>query len=306
MWETASRLGTGTVGGRRWARHGAGTVVGMSGEDKLPAAVKAAVADVLQQLFSGTQIVNIFSEADAPGERPVGANKTEMSRVWLTRAEREGIHFAVLGKVLEHVMEVDLDAMYNSEPWVETQKRLTAILGKYGLTYHQGGKVIGGAVRAPTRSLEKFLREGNLTEIERDFDRALESVDKDPPDALTAACTIIETYCRVYIEDRPTLTMPKKQDLASVWAIVRADLKLDPGSKEDDDIRAILGGLGAVAAGIGAFRTHAGDAHGQGRNSYNVKPRHARLAIHAAHTLVTFLIETERDPAPPRRRGRAA
>ena len=281
--------------GRQRSPRGTGTLAGMSGEDKLPAAVKAAVADVLTQLFSATQIVNIFSEADAPGERPVAANKTETRRVWLTRAESEGTHFAVLGKVLEHVMEADLDSKPNPDAWAASQERLRTTLARYGLTYHQGGSVMGSAVRAPTRSLERLLREGNLTEIERDYARALDSVDKDPPDALTAACTIIETYCRVYIEDRPGLVMPKKQDLASLWAVVRGDLKLDPASKEDADIRAILGGLGAVVAGIGAFRTHAGDAHGQWRKPYNVKSRHARLAIHAAHTLVTFLIETERE-----------
>jgi hypothetical protein len=149
--------------------------------------------------------------------------------------------------------------------------------------------------RTDTGPRTPATRSKPLTEVERDFARALDSVEKDAPDALTAACTIIETYCRVYIEDRPNLVMPKKQELASLWAIVRSDLKLDPTSKKDADIRAILGGLGAVVAGIGAFRTHAGDAHGQGRKPYNVKSRHARLAIHAAHALVTFLIETERE-----------
>lgn len=54
----------------------------------------------------------------------------------------------------------------------------------------------------------------------------------------------------------------------------------------------ILGGLGAVVDGIGALRTHAGSAHGRGRRAYRVEARHARLAVHAAHTLVVFGIET--------------
>ncbi|MDC4272793.1 abortive infection family protein, partial [Acinetobacter baumannii] len=40
------------------------------------------------------------------------------------------------------------------------------------------------------------------------------------------------------------------------------------------------------------FRTHASSAHGQGRKLYNIKPRHARLAIHSAHTLALFILET--------------
>ncbi|MDC4794224.1 abortive infection family protein, partial [Acinetobacter baumannii] len=36
----------------------------------------------------------------------------------------------------------------------------------------------------------------------------------------------------------------------------------------------------------------ASSAHGQGRKLYNIKPRHARLAIHSAHTLALFILET--------------
>ena len=53
--------------------------------------------------------------------------------------------------------------------------------------------------------------------------------------------------------------------------------------------------------GLGALRTHAGSAHGRGRTAYKVAPRHSRLALNAAHTLVHFLLETWAD-----RRSKAA
>jgi hypothetical protein len=56
----------------------------------------------------------------------------------------EGTHFAVLGKVLEPVMEVDLDTKQYPDVWTEAQKRLSTTLSKYGLTYHVGGMVIVG------------------------------------------------------------------------------------------------------------------------------------------------------------------
>ncbi|WP_208595909.1 abortive infection family protein [Desulfohalobium retbaense] len=46
-----------------------------------------------------------------------------------------------------------------------------------------------------------------------------------------------------------------------------------------------------VVAGIGAFRTHASSAHGEGRKIYNLKPRHARFTIHAAHAIALFVLE---------------
>jgi len=40
------------------------------------------------------------------------------------------------------------------------------------------------------------------------------------------------------------------------------------------------------------LRTHAGDAHGKGKNAVSADARIARLAIHAASTVSLFYIET--------------
>ena len=40
------------------------------------------------------------------------------------------------------------------------------------------------------------------------------------------------------------------------------------------------------------LRTHASSAHGAGRRRYNIEPRHARLAVHAAHTIGLFVLES--------------
>jgi len=85
--------------------------------------------------------------------------------------------------------------------------------------------------------------------------------------------------------------MPKKQDLQSVWKVVR-DLGLEPGKLEDRDLQEILSGIFATVSGIGALRAHASSAHGGGKTVYSLKPRHARLAVHGAHTLGTFVLES--------------
>jgi len=95
----------------------------------------------------------------------------------------------------------------------------------------------------------------------------------------------------LYIEDEG-LEMPSKQTIKNLWKVVREHIGLDPGSKEDQDISRILSGFTSVVDGIGALRTHTGTAHGRGRKQYKLEPRHARLTIHAAHTLVSFVIET--------------
>mgnify|MGYP002783570891 FL=1 len=86
--------------------------------------------------------------------------------------------------------------------------------------------------------------------------------------------------------------MPQKQDLQPVWNVVRKHLGLDPSVVAERDLQEILSGIFAVVSGIGALRTHASTAHGSGKRLYKLEPRHARLAVHASHTLVLFLLES--------------
>jgi hypothetical protein len=127
--------------------------------------------------------------------------------------------------------------------------------------------------------------------IEAEFTRALEHIQKEPRESVSAACNILESVCKIYIADEG-LPSPAKQDLQGVWKVVKDNLGMDPQRLEDNDLRRILTGLFSIVDGIGAFRTHASTAHGAGRKTYNVRPRHARLAINAAHSLVLYLIES--------------
>ncbi len=86
--------------------------------------------------------------------------------------------------------------------------------------------------------------------------------------------------------------MPNKKDLKPTWAVVRESLNFDPSEVEDRDLKEILGGLAGVVSGVGALRTHASSAHGAGKKIYNVEPRHARLAVHSAHTIALFVLES--------------
>ncbi|MFZ2980673.1 MAG: abortive infection family protein [Sphingobium sp.] len=46
------------------------------------------------------------------------------------------------------------------------------------------------------------------------------------------------------------------------------------------------------AGGIGALRTHGGDAHGREKGARRIDARIAHLALNAASSLALFLIET--------------
>jgi hypothetical protein len=136
----------------------------------------------------------------------------------------------------------------------------------------------------------RIIRTRDLRSVDEEFGRAIESIESKPRDAVSAACNILEAVCKTYIEDEK-LTMPAKQDLQGVWSVVRKHLGFDPSALQDQDLQKIISGLISIVDGIGALRTHASSAHGAGRTIYRLDPRHARLAVHAAHTATAFIIE---------------
>ena len=132
--------------------------------------------------------------------------------------------------------------------------------------------------------------------VQRDIARALLSAADDPEDAATAACSMIESVCRsILIELR--LPLPDRKDIDGLVRAVQEALGLLPGQRGipteiEHDVRQLLGGLTSVAKGIGALRTHAGDAHGREAGFRRLDTRTSRLAINAAGSLALFLVET--------------
>lgn len=146
-------------------------------------------------------------------------------------------------------------------------------------------------VGAPSSSLRRIIEERNITALDTEFQRATSSVQVDPPAAVTAACAILESLCKIYIEDE-SLEMPTKQTLKPLWSTVQTHLGLKPEGDLQYDLNRIFSGLTSVVDGVASFRTHSGSAHGRGSETQAIAPRHARLAIHAAHTMATFLLES--------------
>ena len=146
-------------------------------------------------------------------------------------------------------------------------------------------------------ALESTLQTIDFDTVGRDLARALEAVGSDPESAVTSACSVIESVCRSIIVELDSAAMPAKLDIQGLYKVVSKLLNLSPGRDDlpapvADDVRTILGGLNTVIQGIGALRTHAGDAHGRERGFRRIDARIARLAVHSASTAAQFLIET--------------
>jgi hypothetical protein len=197
----------------------------------------------------------------------------------------------VLGRLIENYMEEPLDPNNSwDEQHLQDREKIKKTLAQCELQYLRGGKVVG-ALGTPSRTLEEFIRERDIAAIDLEFGRALSNVESIPREAVSAASNILESLCKGYIGDE-ALEKPAKQDLKCVWAVVRKHLGFDPSLIEDQDLQTILTGLISIVEGTGALRTHASSAHGAGRRSYKLEPRHARLAVHAAHTVALFVLES--------------
>lgn len=132
--------------------------------------------------------------------------------------------------------------------------------------------------------------------VSRDLERATRNAEDDPEDAVTAACATLEAVCRSILVELG-LDLPAKKDVSTLVRAVQEPLGLSPGRSGlpdliAGDIRKVLSGLTTATEGIGALRTHGGDAHGREPGHRRIDPRIARLAIHAASTVALFLIET--------------
>lgn len=249
-------------------------------------------SEIFSRRESHATLDSLFAYAGAPGDPPE-ASKLAKVLEWLRRTNKDETvqPLDVLGLLIESYIEAEPDpTSYICEQAAKDRERLLKTLAQCELQYVRGGKIIG-SLGAPSRTLEEFIRDRDIGAIDLEFSRALSNVDSNPREAVSAASNILESLCKVYIHDEG-LEAPAKQDLKPVWTIVRKHLGFDPGQIEDKDLQTILSGLISIVEGIGALRTHASSAHGAGRKAYKLEPRHARLAIHSAHTVALFVLES--------------
>lgn len=261
----------------------------------IPSPLISAVANIVAERETHASLDSLFLHGGAPGEPPPGS-KSVKALEWLRRTNKESANpLQVLGKIIESYMEEPAPTGgpfddFPPPPCTPEQDKINKSLNRYEMKYARGGHIVN-SLGAPTRTLESFIQDRDIPSIDHEFRRAMDNVESSPREAVSAASNILESLCKVYISEEQ-LDMPARQDLKPVWTVVRKHLGFDPSVVEDQDLQTILTGLFAVVDGIGALRTHASSAHGAGKKAYKLEPRHARLAIHAAHTVALYVIES--------------
>jgi hypothetical protein len=257
----------------------------------IPPAVIGTLSPILAQVYTHSELNSNFMAARFPGDPPEG-NKVEKCRSWLQRANSDCADpLVALGSLIAEFMDVGPTEWHlEQNKGVDPRIKINAVFAQEGLSYQRGGYIMGAALSGPSKSLAERMKAQGVQAIEIEYNRAYRSIESDPPAAVTAACAILESVCKVYLEEEKQ-EMPAKQVLGNLWNEVATHLGLLPKDMPDDDLKRILQGLFGIAGGVAALRTHEGSAHGRSKN-YKLSPRHARLAVHAAHTMAMFVLET--------------
>lgn len=125
------------------------------------------------------------------------------------------------------------------------------------------------------------------------------AIDEDPALAIGTAKELIETCCKTILEERG-LVLEGTPDVAGLTKATLRVLKLVPEGVPEQArgasaIKRLLSNLGTIGNNMAELRSLYGTGHGSHARTKGLAPRHARLAVGAAATLVTFLFETHRD-----------
>ena len=245
---------------------------------------------------TGTELEAFFANCDV--DFSVGSeSRVPAVRHLLTRINRRRDGMMLLKRVIEAAVDPapyrtpakQREAVeYLNARLKSGELQVTEVGGQWRLVTLPGHAAVTEAVQRQAEALD-------YDSVQHDLERALTAAESDPEDAITAACSALESVCRCILEEM-NQALPAKKDISHLVAAVQKHLNLSPARTDiAPEVKQILGGLSNVANGIGALRTHAGDAHGRGKGTVRVDSRIARLAVHAASTAALFLIETWRE-----------
>lgn len=146
------------------------------------------------------------------------------------------------------------------------------------------------------KTLKDAFSDGSPTYIARQITRMESSIASDPDLAIGTAKELVETVCRTILAQR-SIEAPVTLELAQLVKLTAKELKLTPSDIADeeaasDSMRRLLGNLGTITQSLAELRNRFGTGHGKAADSRGLQPRHAKLAVGAASTLVLFLHET--------------
>ena len=188
---------------------------------------------------------------------------------------------AVVGKVLQELITEVVESN-NADPQLLDECRgiVARLLA--------GGPNLGDLTEIATRF--------DAQHLQREIGRMEASVESDPELAIGTAKELIETCCKTILQERG-INWSEHQKFSSLTKATFKELRLTRDDIPDstrgaDAIKRLLSNLGSITNELNELRNLYGTGHGKPATTSGLSPRHAKLAVGSAATLVQFLFES--------------
>ncbi|MBO6086624.1 MAG: abortive infection family protein [Acetobacter sp.] len=204
----------------------------------------------------------------------------------------------VLGELLNDFWY--LEELHNVEfgKYQDDKNKIQTRLSRSGLSYSETDSRIIKIKKseAPsTCTLRDHVEQHKLINLDSLIQQSLDNIENNPLSAVLHACSTLESVLKEYLATRQIPYNKNSDTLSKLWNIfMENNQKIRPKELKDNDLKEIAAGLNSIIKGTMSLRNKKSSAHGRSEEesrTIEISPRHARLAIHAVHTLSAYILE---------------
>lgn len=260
---------------------------------KIPIPIIQLLSKIFSKYYTRRQIEELFSMASEQ-KNIYESNKESTVRKWLNAINRQDNPrpFDVLGILIEDFMNKEQTTEEEQEHLQADQEKLHDHLSKQGLSY-SSSRLTNEA--PSTYALLELVKQHGLRTVNNEIQRALKNIETDPPSAALHAGSVLEASLKAYF-DICKISYNKETDtLSALWKRFTKHEKIQPKKMKNNDSKEIASGLYNIINGTMSLRNKKSSAHGRSEEQLqeinNIRPRHARLVVHAAHTVSAYILE---------------
>lgn len=252
----------------------------------------------------------LFDDEGVRHDPAAGLNVTGQRRAMVAQyyATVDWTSWSDVRKVLRVYESVLISARRDSQVSGSVVEGLERYLALDGYTVDEQGRIRRTSVSqlgdVPVSGL------ADAAAIETHLHRMTEAMDADPALAISQAKAAVEATTKLVLKEMGQ-PFDEKADVPALVKQAQKALGLHPEtmaptSKGAEIIKRMLSNLSQLAVGLAELRNEYGPDHGRSASVGGLAPRHAHLAVCAAHTYCRLLLETMEDPAAPWREPAAS
>lgn len=185
----------------------------------------------------------------------------------------------------------------------DIHKKLLRCLERDGFTVEEH-RIVPKGGRVAIQGVARMAVQFDAAYIQTQVTRIESAIENDPALAIGSAKELVETCCKTILGERG-VEVDDNMDVPKLVKTTLRELKLTPddvrapkketetASKAAESMKRMLQNLGGIAGSLAELRNLVGSGHGPDGKVRGPQPRHARLAVGAATTLVMFMFETQ-------------